>query len=144
MTYDELKDAWIAALREAGLRIMGTGPVDESLDLRTMDRTCKAFAEPPGGQRAEPLHVTTALEFRWDALQTARTRTTEEDLVQELLGLDRSRRPRTELPWLRADVALRASTVWGHEIPPSSSGVATLGSRHPDPARRRRARGSGR
>ena len=116
MTYDELKDAWIAALRESGLRIMGPRLIDEALDLRTLDRTCKAFAEPPGTQHAEPFHVTTALEFRWDALQTARTNTTEEDLLQELLGLDRTRRPRTELPWLRADVTLRASTMWGHEI----------------------------
>ena len=116
MTYDELKDAWIAALHESGLRIMGPAPIDEALDLRTMDRTCKAVAEPPSTQHAEPFHVTAALEFRWGALQTARTNTTEEDLLQELLGLDRTRRPRTELPWLRIDVTLRASTMWGHEI----------------------------
>jgi hypothetical protein len=72
--------------------------------------------EPSGGQHAEPFHVTAALKFRWDALQTARTNTTEEDLLRELLGLERTRRPRTERPWLRVDVTLRASTAWGQEI----------------------------
>jgi hypothetical protein len=95
---------------------MGPAPIDEALDLRTLDRTCKAFAELPGTEHAEPFHVTTALELRWSALQTARTNTTEEDLLQELLSLDRTGRPRTELPWLRVDVTLRASITWGHEI----------------------------
>lgn len=117
MTYDEFKKAWVSALRESGLSIMSLEPIEETLDLRTTDRTCKAFVEPFGGQHAEPFHVTAALEFRWDALQTARTNTTEEDMLNELLGLERTRRPRTELPWLRADVMLRASIVWGKEIP---------------------------
>lgn len=62
------------------------------------------------------VHISAALEYRWDALQTARTATTEEDMLQELLGLDRTRKPRTEKPWLRVDVTLRASTVWSKEI----------------------------
>lgn len=117
MTYDEFKKAWVWALRESGLSIMGPEPIEETLDLRTTDRTCKAFVEPFGGQHAEPFHITAALRFRWDALQTARTNTTEEDMLQEVLGLDRARRPRTELPWLRADATLRAAVVWGKEIP---------------------------
>lgn len=38
-------------------------------------------------------------------------------MLHELLGLERTRKPRTELPWLRVDVTLRASIVWGSEIP---------------------------
>lgn len=117
MTYDEFKKVWVWALRESGLPIIGPEPIDETLDLRTTDRTCRTFVEPFGSQHAESFHVTAALEFRWDALQTARTRTTEEDMLHELLGLDRTRRPRTERPWLRVDATLRASVVWGAEPP---------------------------
>jgi hypothetical protein len=114
MPYDEFKQAWIWALQQSGLPIMGVTPIAETLDLRSTDRTCQSFVEPFGRQDAEPFHVTAALKFTWNALQTARTNTTEEDMLQELLGLDR--KPRTELPWLRVDVTLRASTMWGKEI----------------------------
>lgn len=116
MTYDEFKKAWGLSLRESGLPIMGVEPIEETIDLRTMDRTCESLVEPFSGQHAEPFHITAALKFRWDALQTARTNTTEEDALDGLLGLDQTRRPRTELPWLRVDVTLRASIAWGKEI----------------------------
>jgi hypothetical protein len=116
MTYDELKQAWIWALQQSGLPIGGVSPVQETLDLRSMDRMCKSYVEPLGRQDAEPFHVTAELSFRWSALQTARTRSTEEDMLHEVLGLDRSRKPRTEVPSLRVDVVLHASTMWGKEI----------------------------
>lgn len=123
VTHDEFKRVWIWALQQSSLPIMGPEPIQESLDLRMMDRTVKSFVESAGGQPdAEPFHVTAALKYRWDALQTARTNTTEDDLLHELLGLDRNRNPKTALPWLRVDVTLRASTMWGKEIPlPSPS-----------------------
>lgn len=118
MTYDEFKQTWIWALQQSSLPIIGPDPVNESLDLRTMDRTGKSFVEPSGlRHEAEPFHATAAVEYRWDALQTARARTTEDDLLHVLHGLDRTRKPRTELPWLRVDVTLRASTLWGKESP---------------------------
>ncbi len=116
MTYEEFKQAWVWALRESTLPILGGEPVEENLGLRSMERVVKSFVEPFGGQHAAPFHVSAALEYRWDALQTARTASTEEDMIQELLGLDRSRKPRTEKPFLRVDVTLRASTEWGKEI----------------------------
>jgi hypothetical protein len=116
MTYEDFKSAWISALRESTLPLLGAKPVEEMLGLRSMDRVVKSFVEPFGGQHAEPFQVSAALEYRWDALQSARTATTEEDMLHGLLGLDRSRRPRTERPWLRVDVTLRASTAWGREI----------------------------
>jgi predicted XRE-type DNA-binding protein len=30
----------------------------------------KSFVEPGGGQSAEPFHISAALEYRWDSLQT--------------------------------------------------------------------------
>lgn len=116
MTYDEFQQAWVQALRESMLPILGVDPVEESLGLRSMERVVKSFVEPFGGQHAEPFHVAAELAYRWDALQTARTATTEEDLLSELLGREGSRRPRTAHPWLRVDVTLRASTQWGKEL----------------------------
>ena len=75
------------------------------------------------GDRVATFHVSAELGFRWDALQTARTRTSEDDLIRELFGTDRSQYPRTELPWLRVDVTLHASTTWGQEIPMPSAEV---------------------
>jgi len=116
VNYDEFKQAWVWAVRESGLPIIGLDPIDETLDLRSTERTCKSFVESPRRQHPEPFHVTAALEFRWDALHAARTRSNEGDMLQELLGQDR-RNARTERPWLRVDVTLRASTMWGKEIP---------------------------
>lgn len=116
MTYDEFKNAWIWALRESALPIIGVDPVDETLDLRSTDRICKSAVLPLGGQHAEPFHVTAALEFRWDALHVARTVTNEGDMLEWLLGPDK-RETKTKRPWLRVDVTLHASIQWGKEIP---------------------------
>ncbi len=117
MNYEQFKDLWTWALRESGLLIMGATPIDESLDLLSTERRCKTIVLPPSDQHAAAFHVTAALEFRWDALQAARTNTNEEGMLHELFGVDRARNPRTEVPWLRVDVTLHASTEWGKEIP---------------------------
>jgi hypothetical protein len=116
MTYEEFKKAWIWALRESTLPIIGVDLIDETLDLRSTDRICKSAVGPSGGQHAEPFHVTAALEFRWDALHVARTVTNEGDMLEWLLGPDK-RETKTKRPWLRVDVTLRASMQWGKEIP---------------------------
>ncbi len=69
-----------------------------------LHRFVKSFVEPYGGQHAEPFHVSAALAYRRDALQTARTARTEEGMLD------------TARPWLRVDVTLRASVVWGKEL----------------------------
>lgn len=117
MDYEQFKELWLWALRESGLLAAGLTPIEESLDLRSTARHCTSLVHLPGAPRVTPFHVSAALEFRWDALQTARTRTTEEDMVRQLLGVDREQYPRTAVPWLRVDVTLRASTAWGQEIP---------------------------
>ena len=114
MTYEDFKATWVQAVRSA-LPLAGVEPVEESLELRSMDRVVRSFVEPHGGQHARPFHVSAELGFRWDALQTARTATTEEDRVAALFGRERQR-PRTAHPWLRVDVTLRAATAWGQEV----------------------------
>lgn len=116
MTYGDFKQEWVAALRDSSLRTIGVDDVDESLDLRRMDRTCRSGVEPVG-QDVEPFHVAGTLEWRWSALHDARTVTNEEDMLAELLGRDNVRRVRTQRPWIRVDVTLRSSALWGKEIP---------------------------
>ena len=115
MTYDQFKELWTWALRESGLPIGGVNPIEESLDLGSTDRRCTSFVHL--SDPAAAFHVSAELGFRWDALKAARTRSTEDDMVRELFGLERATYPRTVAPWLRVDVTLRASTLWGKEIP---------------------------
>ena len=117
MNYDEFKKTWIWALQESGLPIIGPEPVTESLDLRFMDRKVWSAVEPLGRQDNPPFHISAAFEYRWDALQSARTATTEEDFLSGVLGRDDARKVRTERPWLRVDVTLRASLPYGNAIP---------------------------
>jgi len=114
MNYEEFKELWTWALRESGLPIGGVTPIEETLDLRSTDRHCKSFVY--AHDRVATFHVSAELGFRWDALQTARTRCYEEDTVRQLFGADRGESPRTEVPWLRVDVTLSANTEWGKEI----------------------------
>lgn len=122
MNYEQFKDLWTWALRESGLPLFVGEPLRETLDLRSTDRKCQSFLHVHSAP-ATAFSVSAELGFRWDALQTARTNTSEGDLIRELFGTDRSQYPRTELPWLRVDVILRASTLWGKEIPLPSAEV---------------------
>jgi hypothetical protein len=122
MNYDQFKDLWTWALRESGLPIHSGEPLEETLDLRSTDRRCKSFVHLPS-DRVAAFGVSAEVGFRWDVLQTARTRSTEEDMVRQLFGVERSQYPRTEAPWLRVDVILHASTLWGQEIPMPSNEV---------------------
>ena len=100
VNYDEFKTAFVASLKDSGLPIISDGAVEEILNLRSMDRICTAHVEPVGRQIGAPFHVTGSISWRWGTLQTARTATTEEDLLTELLGREgdrTSRRNRTPL-----------------------------------------------
>jgi hypothetical protein len=117
VNYDEFKAAFLAALKESKLPTISVAPGEETLNLRSMDRTFTVYVEPMGRQIGGPFHVTGAISWRWDALQTARTATTEEDLLAELLGREEGRDIETERPWLRIDIQLRASLAFGKSIP---------------------------
>jgi len=61
-------------------------------------------SEPVGRQDAPPFHTSAAIEWRWGALATARTATTEEDMLTELLGREDAHDVETERAWLRVDI----------------------------------------
>jgi hypothetical protein len=115
VTYDEFRAAWLLALRESGLRCFGVDALQESLELRATDRIGESLVEPY--YQPEPFTVCAKLRWRWDALNSARTATSEEDLLAELLGRDDPGRTRTERPWLRVDISLHASLPWDHPMP---------------------------
>ena len=109
MTFDEFKHAWRLALRESQLPVLSMYDGGETLDLRSMDRTFETFVGPVGEQEAEPFHASAVLSWRWGPVLTARSATTEEDMLAEVLGEERGRKAKTERSPLRVDVTLRAS-----------------------------------
>ena len=110
MNYDEFCTAWHQALSAAGIRPFPFPPT-ETVDLGHMSRTYEAYVGLGGTRRVEPFDVTAKLSWTWDALHCARTNTTEEDLLAELLGLERLHKD-TEQPCLRVDVGLQATLPW--------------------------------
>ncbi|MEO7590103.1 MAG: hypothetical protein ABI134_02720, partial [Byssovorax sp.] len=115
MRYEEFKAAWDEVLRKSRLPLFGRG--EEHLDLRSMERRCEVYVEPIGGQAVKPFHVTAALSWRWKSELTARSDTTEEDLLTALLGREGTDEIATDRPWLRVDIVLRASTPYGKPLP---------------------------
>lgn len=67
-----------------------------------------AYVEPLGGQDALPFHVTAKLSWKWDAMNTVRGTTRDEDVLSEPLGRDQAQDLVTEKPCVR-DIKLRAS-----------------------------------
>lgn len=116
MHYDEFRSAFLAALRDSGLLTIGPPPNEEVLDLRTTDRTVAVYVEPVGREMSAPFHISGKISWRWDALQEARTATTEEDMLTELLGREDARGRETMHPRLRVDVELRAGLEYGKSV----------------------------
>lgn len=115
MNYDEFRTLWHEALDTAGLLPSPLWP-SEAVDLRWMSRTYSLYVSLDHGHRARPFHTTAHLGWRWDAALAARTATTEEDLLIELLGQDGYYLV-TERPWLRVDVTLRATLPMDSPLP---------------------------
>jgi hypothetical protein len=121
MTYEEFREAFMAAFGESKLGMIGLWP-DEKIDLRTTDRTLKVHLEPIRRSGAEPFHIAATVSFRWDSLLTARSATKEEDMLTELFGRNEAAELLTELPGIRIDLELHASLPWGKPLPmPSKS-----------------------
>ena len=119
MTYEEFKAIWEQELRDAGLRPTIV-QADETLHLVPMDRSYEIFVEPETGQQAEPFFVTVKFGFVWSALNSARTRTTEEEILSEMVGLQRDKNE-TIRPWIKLDVVLSATLAWGKSLPMPST-----------------------
>jgi len=116
VNYESYRSAFEEALRESKLRMIGLEG-EESLDVRSLDRSYEVHVEPFGGQDAEPFFVAASISFSWDALSTARTTTREEDTLVELYGLDGVPKRKTIRPYHRIDIKLNASLMDGKELP---------------------------
>jgi hypothetical protein len=112
MNHESFRKAFESALRESRLGIFGIRG-EELLDLHGLDRIHRIGVEPIGGQDAEPFLVTAWFSWRWSALHTARAGTTEEDLLTEVLGREPAADVQTDMPWIRVDIALKATLPYG-------------------------------
>lgn len=115
MRYDEFRDAFFQALRDARLH-SHLGRPTETIDLTTTTRRWEAALGDSIPQRSEPFLVSAMVSFRWDPFESARTYTTEEDLVTELLGRDDDP-PETMPRQLRTDIVLRATLPYDSRVP---------------------------
>src|SRR6266545_5029550 len=117
MDYDEFKSAFLEALRESAVPILGVRPTNESLDLNSMERTVSVYVEPIDRDIGRPFHVAGQISWRWDSVHAARSRSTEEDLLSELLGREDAHEVETEPSFLRVDIELHATTEYGKALP---------------------------
>jgi hypothetical protein len=115
MNYDQFRTLFHEALETAGLAHVPFRPI-ETVELDGIGRTYEITVTPGGAQRAGPFHVTATLGWRWGAALAARSVTSEEDLLTEILGRDGYYLV-TEQPWLRVDVTLNATLPWDAPLP---------------------------
>jgi hypothetical protein len=121
MNYDQFRTAWHEALDAARLLPFPPRP-PETVDLHRTSRTYSIRVSLGGVQRAGPFHINAGLSWEWDAALAARSATTEEDLLMELLGRDGYYLV-TEQPGLRVDVALSATLPLDSPLPLPDAGV---------------------
>ena len=116
MRYDEFRDQFCESLAKAGLFFAGLDRPTETIDLSTTERRLRAFVLRNTSQRAEPFTVSVEIAFRWSPVESARSRTCEEDLLTELHG--RNEQPtNTEPRELRVDITLYAKLPYGSTTP---------------------------
>jgi hypothetical protein len=115
MNYDLFRKLWHEALETASLVNLPFQPI-ENVELEGMNRTHEITVALSGAQPASPFYVTATLSWRWDAALSARSATTEEDLLVEILGRDGYYLV-TEQPWLRVDVVLNATVPLDSPLP---------------------------
>jgi hypothetical protein len=115
MDYGWFRTLWHEALEAASLLPRPPRP-SETIDLHRMSRGYTLFVSLGSGHEAEPFYTTAQLEWTWDAELSARSATTEEDLLVQLLGQDGYDLV-TEQPWLRVGVTLNATLPWGSPVP---------------------------
>jgi len=119
MNYDQFRTLFQETLDAAGLLRFPPWP-SETLDLCWLSRTYGISVSLRNIQRAGLFHITrmssirASLNWRWDAGLAARSATTEEDLLVELLGQDGyylvTEPPDVfHPPWLRVDITLQAT-----------------------------------
>lgn len=112
MRYEDFKATWERTIRAS--RLGRHGFSEETLNSNSLDRTYLVRVEPPQGQDSRPFYVTAELSWRWTALHSARSATSEEDAVTELMGATTARK--TAKPWMRVDIKLSATLPYGEPI----------------------------
>jgi hypothetical protein len=112
--YGQFRTLFREALDAAGLRPALPQSL-EAVSLDRMSRTYETIVEL-GAPQPRPFYVTATLGWEWDAALAARSATTEEGLLTELLGRDGYYLV-TEQPWLRVSVTLTASLPMDAPIP---------------------------
>jgi hypothetical protein len=115
MDYDLFRTLWHEALDAAGLLPHPLWPT-ETLDVHRMSRAYSLLVSLGDGRGTEPFYTTANLEWQWDASHSARSATTEEDLLMEVLGRD-GYYLATETPWLRIGATLNATLPWDSPLP---------------------------
>ena len=116
MRYADFRNRFEDALQEAGLFVRGVDRRIETIDLADSVRHWEADIWRANTRSAEPFHVSAVIAFTWDPINTARAYTTEEDLLEAVVG--RRRRPiKTERRWVRVDLSLHARLPYGSTTP---------------------------
>jgi len=118
MRYDEFRDRWLAALRAHQFLFL-SDRAEEAIDLGTMRRRCRDYLLP---RDVGPFSVGAKIDFEWTAFESARSYTTEEDLLTELFGRRRSGRG-TQPRQVRVDLRVRAGLPYGSTTPLPSADV---------------------
>ena len=121
MNYDQFRTVWHETLDAAGLLPFPPRPT-ESVELGWLSRTYRTAVSLRGVQRAGLFYISAGLSWKWDAALAARSATTEEDLLIDLLGQDGYYLV-TERPWLRVDAALRATLPMDSPLPMPDAGA---------------------
>jgi hypothetical protein len=114
MDYDEFKAEFLGALLESGVPTFSAP--SESLDLKSLTRTLRVYVRPFRPEHAGPMRASGTIWWSWDALHAARTTTSEQEVLHQLLGTDDSSDTPTDRPYLRIDLELHAKFDWGKEI----------------------------
>lgn len=108
MRYEEFLEAWREVFERSGGRFPAFGRPTETISIQSMTRQY-AIRLADTDPLVEPFTVSAKLAWSWDPLKFARTATTEEDVLNELLGRVDLDDRQTERPWLRVDISLAAN-----------------------------------
>jgi hypothetical protein len=77
MDYEAFKATRLRALAASRIQTIGVDRLNETLDARSLDRTCVSDLEGPDRSAAGLFHISGEISWRWRAIHTARTATTE-------------------------------------------------------------------
>jgi hypothetical protein len=112
MRYDEFCSQLQNALRNEGLFRQFIGSPAETIELASGARHWEVFVMQSSSLHAETFHVSAKIAFEWSPFNTARSYTTEEDLLTELLGRKKQSLA-TAQRFVRVDLDLQASLPYG-------------------------------